>query len=114
MSGTRWIHIVLVVVLALAILLAVRMHFAAGQVAPSGDPEQGRLYAQNWCTECHSVEPGTAGTGKFAPDFSMIARRRSARWLIAFLRSSHRIMPDFVFKPQEAADIAGYIASLKR
>ena len=134
MLRSNWIRIVLVVVLALIVLFFVRMHVAAGQVvvqgpsvqAPSvqapnvqpqrGNVESGRLYARNWCTECHSVELETAGTGNFAPDFTVIAKRRSttARSLNAFLRSNHQLMPDFVFKPAEADDIVAYIVSLKR
>ena len=129
MLRSNWIRIVLVVVLALIVLFFVRMHVAAGQVvvqgpsvqAPSvkpqkGNVESGRLYARNWCTECHSVELETAGTGNFAPDFTVIAKRRSTtpRSLNAFLRSNHQLMPDFVFKPAEADDIVAYIVSLKR
>ena len=74
--------------LILAILVAtllIRMHGAA---AASGDAENGRLAAQARCTACHSVERETAGTGSFAPDFTVIARRRSALWLHAFLRGA--------------------------
>ena len=57
---------------------------------------------------------GNRGTGKFAPDFTVIAKRRSARWLNAFLRSGHKIMPDFVFKADQADAIVAYILSLKK
>jgi len=56
----------------------------------------------------------TAGTGRFAPDFTVIAQRRSPGWLRGFLRQNHLLMPDFVFKPDEAADIVAYIVSLKQ
>jgi mono/diheme cytochrome c family protein len=129
MSRKLWIRICLVVALVLIALFVIRLHGASGQIVaqgpgaqrpsaqePSGNAESGRLYAQAWCTECHSVEPETAGTGKFAPDFTAIAKRRStsARSLNAFLRSSHKLMPDFVLKRGEADDIVAYILSLKR
>jgi mono/diheme cytochrome c family protein len=113
----HWVHIVLVVVLALVVTFIIRLHGAAGQVAPPSRAElaeQGRLLSQGWCTECHSVQPETAGTGRFAPDFTVIARRRSAHWLNVFLRTEHQIMPDFVFKTSEADAIVTYILSLKK
>ncbi len=100
--------------LILAILVAtllIRMHGAA---AASGDAENGRLAAQARCTACHSVERETAGTGSFAPDFTVIARRRSALWLHAFLRGPHVLMPDFAFQGSGEDDLVAYIVSLKR
>jgi hypothetical protein len=117
MPRIKLIHIILVIILAVVVLFAIRLHDAAGQ--PIGRDttdlvEQGRLYSMGWCTECHSVERETAGTGKFAPDFTVIAQRRSAHWLNVFLRTEHKIMPDFVFKPSESDAIVMYILSLKR
>ena len=117
MSFQRWLYLILAVALVLIALLFVRMHGAAAQGVAGrakGDAEAGRLSAQAWCTECHSVQRETAGTGKFAPDFTVIASRRSARWLHAFLRSKHVLMPDFEFKPDEADNLVAYFASLKR
>jgi len=113
MARINSIHIVLVVILAVIVLVAIRLHLAAGQ-GVSRDATEGLHYAQAWCTECHSVEPETAGTGKFAPDFTVIAKRRTAHWLNIFLRSEHEIMPDFVFKTSEIDAIVTYIVSLKR
>ena len=81
-----------------------------------GDAASGRLYAMNWCTECHSVEPETAGTGRFAPDFTAIAKSPSTTGasLRAFLRSDHPHMPSFVLKRTEADDLVAYILSLRR
>jgi mono/diheme cytochrome c family protein len=117
MARINWIHIVLVIILALIVLFVIRMHGAAGQTiaqGQKGNAESGHLSVQAWCTECHSVEPETAGVGKFAPDFTVIAKRRSARWLKSFLRAKHVRMPDFVLNPSEADDIVAYILSLKR
>jgi cytochrome c2 len=103
-----------IAILALAAALAAP-HAALGQ-SGGGNAESGRLYAEAWCTECHSVAWETAGTGKFAPDFTAIAQRRrtTARTLSAFLRSSHKIMPDFEFKRSEQDDIVAHILSLRR
>ena len=57
MPRIRLIYIVLAIVLGLVAIFLIRLHGAAGQsVAVRGDAKSGRLYAQNWCTECHSVE----------------------------------------------------------
>lgn len=112
MARINWIHYVVAAILAVIVLLAIRMHFASGQ-GVQRDVSEGRHYAQAWCTECHSVEPETAGTGKFAPDFTVIANRRTAHWLNVFLRSEHKIMPDFVFKPSETDALVTYIVSLR-
>ena len=117
MPRINWIHVVLVVILGLIVLFAIGLHKAAGQIAvPTRTEmaEQGRLYAQAWCTECHSVQLETAGTGKFAPDFTVIAKRRTAHWLNLFLRTEHQIMPNFAMKPSESDAIVTYILSLNR
>jgi cytochrome c len=117
MSYQRWLYLILAAAPILIALLFVRMHVAAAQgtAGPAkGNVEAGRFSAQAWCTECHSVQRETAGTGRFAPDFSAIASRRSARWLHAFLRSKHVLMPDFEFEPDQADDLVAYIISLKR
>ena len=122
MLRAHWIRIALFVILILIAFFFIRLHVAAGQgvtQGPSsqglrGNVESGRLSAQGWCTECHSVQPETAGTGKFAPDFTVVAQRRSARWLNAFLRAKHTLMPNFVLNRQEADDLIAYILSLKR
>ena len=116
MSFQRWLYLIIAVALALIVLLFVRMHGAAAQDAPKGvkgDPEAGRLMAQAWCTECHSVQRETAGTGTFVPDFTVIAGRRSAPWLHAFLHSPHARMPAFAFEPNDADNLVAYIVSLK-
>jgi mono/diheme cytochrome c family protein len=117
MSVQRWVYLILAVALVLIALLFVRMHGAAAQGssgAAKGDAEAGRFIAQAWCTECHSVQMETAGTGKFAPDFTVIAGRRSARWLHAFLRAPHVRMPAFEFERSAADDLVAYVVSLKR
>ena len=114
MLRAHWIRIVLFVILILIAFFFIRLHVAAGQGVTQGNVESGRLSAQAWCTECHSVQLETAGTGKFAPDFTVVAQRRSARWLNAFLRAKHTLMPNFVLNRQEADDLIAYILSLKR
>ena len=104
----------MVISTASAILLSTLQPLSAQ--SSRGDAASGRLYAMNWCTECHSVEPETAGTGRFAPDFTAIAKSPSTTGfsLKAFLRSDHLRMPSFGLKRTEVDDIVAYILSLRR
>ena len=104
----------MVISTASAILLSTLQPLSAQ--SSRGDAASGRLYAMNWCTECHSVEPETAGTGRFAPDFTAIAKSPSTTGssLKAFLRSEHLRMPSFALKRSEVDDIVAYIMSLRR
>lgn len=99
---------------ALGLTLAIVQPLSAQ--SSRGNAESGRLYAINWCTECHSVEPETAGLGRFAPDFTAVAKSPSttALSLKAFLRSDHVRMPNFALKQTESDDLVAYIMSLKR
>lgn len=115
MTRSRWLKMAVVVLVTLLVLLLLRLHVAGAQPA-SGDPGAGRRLAEAWCTECHSIERGTAGKGTIAPDFTAIAARRdvSALWLHGFLRSPHRTMPNFIIAEPEASHIVAYILSLRR
>ncbi|AMN38496.1 cytochrome c552 [Rhodoplanes sp. Z2-YC6860] len=110
----RWLYVILALALVLIALLFLRVHGAAAAAIPKGDVEAGRLSAQAVCSECHSVEPETAGTGKFAPDFTVIAGRRSARWLRTFLDRQHVRMPNLEFDGSFKDDLVAYVMSLRR
>lgn len=98
---------------ALGVILAKLLPLSAR--SSRGNAESGRLYAVNRCTLCHSVEPKTDGTGQYAPDFTVIARRRATttRSLKEYIRSDHALMPNFLLSPTGADDIVAYILSLK-
>ena len=104
----------IVISTAFAVVLATTQPLLAQ--SSRGDAASGRLYAMNWCTECRSVEPETAGTGRFAPDFTAVAKSPSTTGfsLRAFLRSDHLRMPRFALKRTEVDDIVAYILSLRR
>jgi mono/diheme cytochrome c family protein len=119
MPLARWIRIAVILMVILVALFAVRLHVAGGQTSTNGragDASTGRGLVEVWCTECHSVEPRTAGTGTIAPDFTAIARRPSttALALKTFLHSEHKTMPHFIIEPRDADDIVAYILSLRR
>ena len=73
----------------------------------------GRRLANYWCTGCHAVEPKSEGM--FAADFAEIANVPSTTELSlkVFLRTSHKNMPNFILKAEEADDIIAYILSLR-
>lgn len=101
--------------IVLSIILGVALATLQPVAAQSwpGNAESGRRLANDWCTGCHSVEPKTVGI--FAADFAEIAKLPSttALSLKVFLRTSHKSMPNFILKPEEADDIVAYILSLK-
>jgi mono/diheme cytochrome c family protein len=76
--------------------------------------EAGRHLAIHWCTGCHAIEPNAQGL--FAAGFAEIANTPSTTRLSlkVFLRTSHKTMPNFILKPEEADDIVAYILSLRR
>jgi mono/diheme cytochrome c family protein len=117
MSRSAWLNISIAVVLALAALLFVRLHNAAGATPPSDSVTAGHRLAEAWCKDCHSIEAATAaGRNSGPPDFTAIANRASttALSLKVFFQTSHRNMPNLIIAPSQADDLVSYILSLKR
>ena len=118
MLRSWWIRILIVAVLAVVAVMAVRRHSASGQDTDGrrGNAAFGRPLVEAWCTECHSVEPATAGTGTIAPDFIAIAQRSSttAVSLRTFLQSEPKTMPHFIIGRRDLDNIIAYILSLRR
>lgn len=83
-----------------------------------GNVRAGRELAQTVCAECHVVvpRPGVLRQIGEAPDFADIAQMSSATRisLLAFLRSSHPTMPNFIVSDRKANDVIAYILSLKQ
>jgi len=101
---------------AFAVIVAVLI--ASGQVRAQnvGDADAGRRLATGWCSNCHQVDPGARGSASDAiPSFSSIAERSSttAMSIRAFLRTSHRTMPNFNLTDTQIDDIGAYILSLR-
>jgi cytochrome c len=116
MSRTVWIRAFAALLIALAALLLIRLHNAAGAPAEQDGISNGRRLAEAWCRNCHSLEAASPGTLSRAPDFVRIANRTSTTELSlkVFLRSNHRSMPNLIIAPDQADDLAQFILGLKR
>jgi mono/diheme cytochrome c family protein len=77
-------------------------------------PSRGEVLSQQWCSQCHAVEPGQQSPNPKAPAFSAIAAEPSATEysLHVFLQTTHATMPNFKIDPNDVDDIVGYIRSL--
>jgi len=91
MSRTVWIRAFLALLIALAALLLIRMHNAAGAPLAQDSITAGHQLAEAWCKTCHSLDATSPGTLGRAPDFVRIANRTSTTELSlkVFLRSNH-------------------------
>lgn len=82
-----------------------------------GDPEAGRIYAEQTCASCHRL-PGNSGfVGGTAESFASIAARPeiTGMSLLAWLTATpHPTMPDLIIPPDKARDVTAYILSLKQ
>ena len=77
---------------------------------------RGRDLSRRWCSGCHLVAPDQQSIIVFTAPFASIAQRPNfnARELSASLLTSHPQMQDRALSRDEAADIAAYIASLRK
>jgi mono/diheme cytochrome c family protein len=94
--------------------LAVALLPLPGQAA---DADNGSRLAHRWCEACHVVAPTQRReTTDQAPPFATIARSPGfdAGRIALFLLDPHPKMPDMSLTRMEAADLAAFIASLKR
>jgi mono/diheme cytochrome c family protein len=95
-------------------LVAAIVGFGLGEA--KADARRGRVFAEQWCSECHAVAPNDAAGDPAAPDFPEIAEEPSATAyaLRVFLRTPHVTMPNFILVPDDIEDIISYILSLRR
>jgi cytochrome c len=116
MARSTWLHILIAVAAALAVLLFVRLHNANGAPLQSDSASAGHRLAEAWCKDCHAIEAATVGTRGGPPDFVAIANRASttALSLKVFFKTSHHRMPNLIIAPGQADDLTNYILSLKR
>ena len=101
--------------LTLAALLLVALASPA-LAAASGDADHGEVLARHWCAACHIVAEDQEHGAYNVPTFSAIANRQNfdAAGIANFLRDPHPKMPDMQLSTYESADLAAYIATLKK
>jgi cytochrome c len=116
MSRTVWVRASIALLIAVAALVLIRLHSAAGASADQDSISSGRRLAEAWCKDCHSFRAASPGTLGRAPDFVGIANRASTTELSlkVFLRSNHRSMPNLIIAPDQATDLAQFILHLRR
>ena len=98
----------------LAALLCIGLG-ATAQALPA-DPDHGAFLARHWCAACHIVADDQPRGSDNVPTFSAIANRPGFEpaALARFLRDPHPKMPDMQISNAESADLAAYIASLRK
>ncbi len=83
---------------------------------PIGDPVAGARLVKARCSACHAGDPDVSEPLMPAETFAEIANRRgtTAYRILAFLRTSHATMPNYILTSDEIDDISAYIMSLRR
>jgi mono/diheme cytochrome c family protein len=116
MTRYTWLHVLIAVLCAVAVLLFLRVRNASGATLPPDSISAGHRLAEAWCRDCHAIEAATAGARGRGPDFVVIANRASttALSLKVFMKTSHHRMPNLIITPAQADDLTNYILSLKR
>jgi mono/diheme cytochrome c family protein len=83
-----------------------------------GNVAAGHRIAQQWCSECHKVDPAQrlVDPEAEAPTFEEVANDPSTTPLSlrVFFQSSHENMPDLHISQSQADDLVAYILSLKK
>jgi mono/diheme cytochrome c family protein len=101
---------------AFLVVTAIIVNAATAKAAQIGSVEQGLAIARERCAECHSTEKEDGrSVNEKVPTFARIANipGMTATALRAALNTSHRTMPNLVFKDDDADSIVAYILSLR-
>jgi mono/diheme cytochrome c family protein len=87
-----------------------------GSAAKAADADHGAELAKRWCATCHLVDSDQKRASADVLPFATIARKPdfSSEKLAFFLLDPHPKMPSFPLSRAEAADLAAYIASLRK
>jgi mono/diheme cytochrome c family protein len=97
-------------------LVMVMAFVVLDDVAGAADVRHGEQLARRWCAACHVVVADQRRPTTEAPPFATVASRPGfdAGQVALFLLNPHPKMPDMSLTRMEAADLAAYIASLRR
>jgi mono/diheme cytochrome c family protein len=84
--------------------------------AVAADADHGGELAKRWCATCHLVEAGQKQASADVPPFAAVAGKSdfTPEKIASFLLEPHPKMPNFPLSRDEAADIAAYIAALRK
>lgn len=87
-----------------------------GSAAMAADADHGAELAKRWCATCHVVDSDQKRANADVLPFATIAGKPdfSSEKLAFFLLDPHPKMPSFPLSRAEAADLAAYIASLRK
>lgn len=102
--------------LLLAALLALPLT-AQAQQRREPDANQGAALAKEWCSSCHVVGAGQAGTGTdAAPSFVRIAKdpKKGPDFVRGMLANPHPPMPPLEISQAAIEDIVTYFRVLQR
>jgi len=85
-------------------------------LAMAADASHGADLAKRWCAACHVVDAAQKQASTDAPPFEAIAAKSdfTPEKIAFFLLDPHPKMPNFPLSRNEAADLAAYIASLRK
>jgi mono/diheme cytochrome c family protein len=100
------------------VILSVGVAFAEPRtgVDPKPNAQNGERLALQWCASCHLVAPTQRQASAAVPSFAEIAKRPrfNAAQLALFLLDPHPVMPNLALTRREAADLAAYIAQMRK
>ena len=100
---------------AMAAAIAIQVLIGGTGAAQASEAREGYDLARQWCTSCHIIAPGQAGSDA-APPFSSIANRAafSEDGLRAWLADPHPPMPNLNLSRHEIDRVIAYLRSLRR
>ncbi len=103
-------------VLKLILAVAAAIAVLGLPAAMAADPDHGGDLAKRWCAACHVVAADQKQASADVPPFAAIAAKSdfTPEKLAFFLLDPHPKMPNFPLSRNEAADLAAYIASLRK
>lgn len=90
---------------------------AEARAGEPGNPNVGRTFASDHCSECHAIKENEAlSPNAGAPSFTSVANTPGMTGLAlsAWLDTAHPTMPNFILSKQDRDDVIAYIISLKR
>nr|WP_035659399.1 cytochrome c [Bradyrhizobium sp. STM 3809] len=98
-----------------AIALSILLSLPVLASAAAEDLDHGRQLAERWCAECHAIG-GEPAKFRRARPFVAIASREgmTKEMLVKFLLLPHATMASNPLNATDAADLAGYVLSLRK